>query len=297
MDGVINVLKPPGMTSSDVVVYLRRLLTVKKVGHAGTLDPGAAGVLVVCLGKATKIADYIMEANKTYRGGLVLGTETDTLDADGRIINQNSSLPDLPSIEEAFAEYQGGRLQKPPMYSARKHRGRRLYELARQGQKVEVSPREIEIFENKVLKYYPPNQVFFEVTCTKGTYIRSLARDIGQSLGCGAYLSFLIRVSSGAFAIDKGFTLQEIKEALLEQKMDRVLMPMDSALSKFNAITLSKDVFMKAVNGNIIGLDSVTSDIEGIDKEELLRVYCQDQFLGLGYINASNRIQMRKVLV
>ena len=297
MDGVINVLKPPGMTSSDVVVYLRRLLKVKKVGHAGTLDPGAAGVLVVCIGKATKIADYIMEADKVYRGGLVLGIETDTLDSDGQIMNKNSNVPDLPSIEEAFHNYKGKLLQKPPMYSARKHKGKRLYELARQGQKVEVPPREIEIVENKVLEYSPPNQVFFEVACTKGTYIRSLARDIGESLGCGAYLSFLIRASSGTFAISDSLSLQEIKEAFLEQRIHSFLMPMDHALSKFNAITLADHVFSKAINGNIIGIDSVISNVEGIDEGQLLRVYCQDKFLGLGYLNDSNRIQMRKVLV
>lgn len=297
LDGIINVLKPPGMTSSDVVVYLRRLLRVKKVGHAGTLDPNAAGVLVVCIGKSTKIADYIMEAEKIYRGELVLGIKTDTLDADGQIIHESSSLPDLLSIEKVFSQYQGKLMQHPPMYSARKHKGKRLYELARQGKKVEVSPREIEIYENKILNYAAPNRVFFEVACTKGTYIRSLARDIGESLGCGAYLSFLIRIKNGSFAIDNSYSLQEIKEAFLTQGMDKMLMPMDRALSKFNAIELDAQVFSKAVNGNIMDVDSITSDIKGIDRGDLLRVYCKGQFLGLGYINDSDRIQMRKVLV
>lgn len=297
LNGVINVLKPPGMTSSDVVVYLRKLLKIKKIGHAGTLDPNAAGVLVICVGKATKIVDYIMEDNKTYRGGLVLGVETDTLDADGKVINQNSTSPHLSDIKEVFQKYQGKLLQNPPMYSARKYRGKRLYELARQGKMVEVPPRSIEIFQNKILKYYPPNEIFFEVTCTKGTYIRSLVRDIGQDLGCGAYMSFLIRTSSGTFTVENSFTLQEIKDAWSQQKINNILIPMDKALFKFKSITLKDHIFSKVINGNIINLDAVTSDIDNISQGELLRVYCKKQFIGLGYINDSQKIQMRKVLV
>lgn len=297
LNGVINVLKPPGMTSSDVVVYLRKLLKVKKIGHAGTLDPNAAGVLVVCVGKATKIADYIMEDNKTYRGGLVLGVETDTLDADGNIIKQSSTIPHLASIKEVFEKYQGKLLQKPPMYSARKYRGKRLYELARQGKVVEVPPRVIEIFQNRILKYYPPNEIFFEVTCTKGTYIRSLVRDIGQDLGCGAYMSFLIRTSSGTFTVENSFTLQEIKDAWNQQKINNILIPMDKALFKFKSITLKDHIFSKAINGNIIDIDAATWDIDNISQGELLRVYCKNKFIGLGYITDRQKIQMRKVLV
>lgn len=285
------------MTSSDVVVYLRRLLKIKKIGHAGTLDPGAAGVLILCLGKATKISDYLMDENKTYRGGLVLGVETDTLDADGRILSESSKLPDQLAIEKAFNKFQGRMLQDPPMYSARKHRGKRLYELARQGRDITVTPREIHIFENRILGYLLPREVFFEVTCTKGTYIRSLVRDIGKSLGCGAYLSYLIRISSGGFIISNSFSLQEIKRIFLEQKIGNILIPMDRALNRFNSITLEDEAFNKAINGNMIKKDFITSDSMLAKKGELLRVYCRGQFIGLGYINTKNMIQMRKVLV
>ena len=297
LNGIINVLKPPGMTSSDVVVYLRKLLKVKKVGHAGTLDPNAAGVLVVCVGKATKVVDYLMNDNKTYRGGMVLGKETDTLDADGRIIKESPILPNLSSIEEVFQKYQGKLLQKPPMYSARKYKGKRLYELARQGQEVEVSPRAIEIYENKVLEFCPPKEIIFETTCSKGTYIRSLVRDIGRELGCGAYMSFLIRVSSGVFTVANAYTLQEIKVSLLQLNFDNFLIPIDEALSKFKSITLADHIFSKAVNGNIINLDYVISNMDYISQGELLRVYCNNKFIGLGYINERQKIQMRKVLV
>ena len=177
-----------------------------------------------------------MEDNKTYRGGLVLGVETDTLDADGRITNQSPAIPHFTSIEEVFKKYQGKLLQKPPMYSARKYRGKRLYELARQGQEIEVPPRSIEIYENKILEYYPPNEIFFEVACTKGTYIRSLVRDIGQDLACGAYMSFLIRTSSGAFTVENSFTLQEVKDALMQQRINNILMPIDKHYLNLNLL-------------------------------------------------------------
>lgn len=296
MDGVINVLKPPGMTSSDVVVYLRRLMKVKKIGHAGTLDPGAAGVLVVCIGRATKIAEYMMDADKTYRGGLVLGVETDTLDADGNITNKSTSLPELSDIEVVFKKYQGRILQTPPMYSAIKHQGRRLYKLARQGEKVEVAPREIEIFKNKILEFYPPDQVFFQVSCSKGTYIRSLVRDIGESLGCGAYLSYLIRVASGQFSIAESISLQEIKRALLESKIEEFITPMDIALSQFPSLVIDDNAYTRVINGNLIGKDSVISDLGCIAEGKLFRVYCRKHFIGLGYIDANKMIRMRKVL-
>lgn len=296
MDGIINVLKPSGMTSSDVVVYLRRLMKVKKIGHAGTLDPGAAGILVVCIGKATKIAEYMMEDHKTYRGGLILGIETDTLDADGNILKESTFLPELSAIEEVFKKFKGKLQQIPPMYSAIKHKGKRLYKLARQGEKVEVPARSVEIFENKVLGFYPPKGISFEVTCSKGTYIRSLARDIGKSLGCGAYLSYLIRTKSGKFTIAESVTLQEIKRALLENKLDNLIIPTDTALAKFDAITIDDKAYKRIINGNPVKGDSVISDLDSVIDGELLRIYCRNRFIGLGYVDTDNMIRMRKVL-
>lgn len=300
VDGIINVLKPPGMTSSDIVVYLRKTLKIKKIGHAGTLDPGASGVLVLCLGKATKLAEYIMAEDKSYRGGMILGSETDTLDADGTIVRQSPQIPDFPQIKKAFAKYRGTLLQHPPMYSARKHKGKRLYELARKGQRVEVPPREVKIFQNDIIEFIPPNQVSYEVKCTKGTYIRSLVRDIGRELGCGAYLSYLVRTQSGAFSIHDSHTLQEITQAYTSDKMDEILKPMGSVLPSFKEIVLDSRVLDRILNGNILGLDSIISDINlisNLDHKELVKVYCNNRFIGLGYVNKNNMIQMRKVLV
>ncbi|NLJ41195.1 MAG: tRNA pseudouridine(55) synthase TruB [Clostridiales bacterium] len=297
LDGIINVLKPPGMTSSDVVVYLRKLLNVKKVGHTGTLDPGAAGVLVLCLGRATKISSYIMADNKVYKGGLSLGIETDTLDADGRIINKTMLLPDYTDIEKAFAAYQGKMLQHPPMYSARKYKGKRLYELARRGERADVPPREIEIFENRILDFSSPDKVSFLVSCTKGTYIRSLAKDIGDSLGCGAHLAFLIRIANGPFTIEGSYTLQEIGKAFSEGKIDDIIIPMDKALLKFRSVELEDRALKAVVNGNAVEATLIKSKEVGVVKGELLKVYCKGKFLGLGYIDDNNRVRMRKVLV
>lgn len=285
------------MTSSDVVVYLRRCLNIKKIGHAGTLDPGATGVLVVCMGKATKLSEYIMAEDKSYYGGMILGIDTDTLDAHGKITQKSSQLPCLARIQEAFKKYKGVLMQDPPMYSARKYKGKRLYELARQGQEVKVPPREVQIFKNDIIEYIPPNYISFKTECTKGTYIRSLVRDIGEDLGCGAYLSFLIRTGSGMFCINHSHTLQEIKESYLAKELNNILKPMDSVLSSLGEITLDHRVFNKVIHGNALGMDAVISDITHINNSELIKVYCRDTFIGLGYINSDKMIKMRKVLV
>jgi tRNA pseudouridine synthase B (EC 4.2.1.70) len=160
LNGVINVLKPPGMTSSDVVVTMRKKLNIKKVGHTGTLDPAAAGVLPICIGKATKLAEYITSERKIYRAEMVLGIETDTLDADGRVIARSANLPSIQEIQEVFDQYQGIIKQKPPIYSAIKHKGKRLYELAREGQNVDISSREVVIYKNRIIQFIYPNRVF-----------------------------------------------------------------------------------------------------------------------------------------
>lgn len=283
------------MTSSDVVVYLRRMFKVKKVGHAGTLDPNAAGVLIVCIGKATKISEYLMEFNKTYKGGIVLGKETDTLDADGEITNESGYIPTETEIKEAFNKFKGRQLQIPPMYSARKHKGKRLYELARQGLEVKVTPRQIEIFECNLLDISNGSEIFFEIKCTKGTYIRSLARDIGKHLGCGAYLSYLIRTSIETFTLEDSYTLQEVKSAHLNKGLRNLLIPMDKALPKLDSIILHDNAYLKVLNGNPIKADFIISGSLSMEKGALLKIYCRDCFMGLGYTK-NNMLYMRKVL-
>lgn len=297
ISGVINVLKPPGMTSSDVVVYLRRKLGIKKVGHTGTLDPAAAGVLPICIGRATKLAEYITSDVKAYRAEMVLGIETDTLDAEGKVVARCEKLPDVEKIYDVFGQYQGKIKQHPPMYSAIKYKGKPLYELARKGQQIDIPYREVTLFKNKIIRITPPNRIFFEVECSKGTYIRSLCRDMGKAMGCGAYLSFLLRIKNGVFSIENSWTLDEIDSHISMGKLDKVVIPMDQSIPHFGAVYVEDSVFDKIINGNRIH----SKYIEKTDKlkktSDLARVYCNNQFIGIGFINEQNMLQMKKVLL
>lgn len=297
LNGVINVLKPPGMTSSDVVVTMRKKLNIKKVGHTGTLDPAAAGVLPICIGKATKLAEYITSERKIYRAEMILGIETDTLDADGRVIARSANLPSIQEIQEVFDQYQGIIKQKPPIYSAIKHKGKRLYELAREGQNVDISSREVVIYKNRIIQFIYPNRVFFEVECSKGTYIRSLCHDMGKTMGCGAYLSFLLRIKSGMFSIDNSWTLEEIEAYASMNNIDRILIPMDQSIPHLEALYLYDSVFNRIINGNKISSEFIREGEIYKKFGKPFKVYCRKQFIGIGFINEENMLQMQKVLL
>lgn len=212
ISGLMNVLKPPGMTSHDVISFLRRLYGIKKIGHAGTLDPAAAGVLPVAIGQATRLLEYLVGQDKTYRVELTLGYETDTGDDQGNILRKSDFLmPSFNKIEEILATFHGISFQIPPMHSAIKMNGKKLYELARQGIEIERKPREIHIFKIDLIARNSNNFVF-DVTCSKGTYIRSLCQDIGKALGIPAVMTFLLRTRVGSFKHNEAKTLEEIEE-------------------------------------------------------------------------------------
>lgn len=303
MTGVINVLKPPGMTSSDVVVFLRRELKIKKVGHTGTLDPEAAGVLPICLGKATRISDYIMEGDKVYRCHLKLGITTDTSDLTGKIVSLSNSIPSIETIKEAMRKFQGEQDQIPPMYSAIKVNGKKLYELARQGVDVERKPRKVLIRENKFLSFTPPDIVLFEITCSKGTYIRSLCRDIGEWLGCGGAMQHLIRRASGPFTLVDSYTLDEVLTAKNEDNLSSITIPMEQALkSIIPSIILKEECKEKIGHGNQVNISNiVTIEGESSNKSEFYSIFCGDTFMGIGYIsldmNKQKCIKMKSVLM
>jgi tRNA pseudouridine55 synthase len=211
MDGILVVDKPQGCTSHDVVDFIRKKFALKKVGHAGTLDPMATGVLVMLIGKYTKSSSSFLSADKEYDATLMLGATSDTGDAWGRL--EKGAIfegIDKGRIEEAFSKFMGDIEQVPPAYSAVKFKGRKLYELARQGIDVKIAPRKVSIKELSIYKIDMP-EVSFTVTCSKGTYIRQLACDIGSFLGCGAYLSRLRRTRSGEFAVDEAATIEDLK--------------------------------------------------------------------------------------
>jgi tRNA pseudouridine55 synthase len=195
LDGILNIHKPTGKTSYDMVAMVKRLSGERRVGHAGTLDPAASGVLPICLGRGTRVIEFLAEASKTYHARIELGVETDTYDASGRIVQRkDGSAIGLKEIEVALLPFRGLIEQTPPRYSAIKHQGRRLYELARAGIEVEPRSRPAMVYRLEILGWAPPT-VTVEVECGKGTYLRSLAHDLGQSLGCGATLQELVRLT------------------------------------------------------------------------------------------------------
>ena len=212
LDGFLNVYKEQGYTSFDVVAKLRGILKQKKIGHTGTLDPMAEGVLLVCLGQATKLSEMLIDKDKTYRCVMLLGKTTDTEDVTGKVLTETADIPDEASVIEAVNSFIGTYGQIPPMYSAIKVNGKKLYEYARQGIEIERSPREVTIFEVKIENVSLP-RVTFTIHCSKGTYIRSLCRDIGEKLGCGAVMEKLVRTEVKNFRVEDSLTLAEIEHA------------------------------------------------------------------------------------
>ena len=273
MDGIVNILKPPGMTSHDVVAFVRRCTKIKKVGHTGTLDPGAVGVLPICIGKATKVSDLIMAEEKEYRAEVKLGVTTDTQDSYGEILEQKKVIADEQSIRNVIAGFIGTIEQVPPMYSAIKINGQKLYELARQGIEIERKSREVIIHDIKIIKIdLENNRVLIHVKCSKGTYIRTLCYDIGEKLGCGAHMSFLLRTRSGQFDIDGTITVEEMEQHSSEGTMEQLLFPVDSVFESYNRISVDTAVETKIRNGNEIPIDRLKSENK-YSLGDTLRVY------------------------
>ena len=229
MDGIFNLNKPLGMTSHDVVARVRRLAHQRRVGHAGTLDPGASGVLPICLGQATRVVEYLSESGKRYRATVILGTVTDTYDAEGEVIRSALVHVTREELEAALPAFLGPQMQLPPLYSAIKVAGQPLYKLARAGVEVQLQPRPVEIYVLDLIDWQPP-ALTLDVECSKGTYIRSLAYDLGERLGCGAHLGGLVRLRSGPFTLDESLTLEELAQALEDGTWENYLYAPDEAL-------------------------------------------------------------------
>lgn len=226
MDGIIVVDKPKGWTSFDVCAKLRNLTRTKKVGHSGTLDPMATGVLVLFLGKATKAIQNYVAADKEYEGEMTLGVRTDTMDAEGKVVMTNDKFQNSNKIqiEEIFKRYMGKQKQKPPMFSAKKINGKKLYELARKGIEIDRPDKDIKIHNLDLLEIYD-DKIRFKVKCSKGTYVRVLVNDIGDDLGCGAHLSALRRTAAGELKIEQAHTMDQIITLSADDKLATILLP------------------------------------------------------------------------
>jgi tRNA pseudouridine55 synthase len=274
MKGIINILKPPGMTSFDVIFSCRKLFGIKKIGHAGTLDPGAAGVLTICIGRATKVVPFLTETRKVYRAEMEFGTETTTLDAFGEVTNRvEDFMLNEEEIRKVLDEFKGEIEQVPPMYSAIRHKGKRLYELARQGKKVERKPRKITIYDLKLIDF-DGQKLIIDVECSKGTYIRTLCADIGKRLEIGAYMSFLVRTKVGEFSLDKAITLEELEFLVAKDRIDEVLEPLDKALEHLKAIKVKSEFDEPISNGVSIEWDNLATKLnDEVEVGEKFRVY------------------------
>ena len=255
MDGILNILKPSGLTSFSVVSQVRRLAHEPKAGHVGTLDPLASGVLPVFLGQATRLTEYLMEFPKTYRAIVELGVATASYDAEGRVTGRSdASGISLDNVAEVLQRFRGEIQQTPPVYSALKYRGQPLYKLARQGLSMEVDSRPTSIYRLDIVSSQLPF-VTLDVECSKGTYIRSLAHDMGAILGCGAYLKELIRTSYGPFDIKDSVMLEQLEERVTCGKWHELVHPMDVVLSLWEKFELSDDQVESVQHGTGLALE------------------------------------------
>ncbi len=282
MNGIINVYKEQGYTSHDVVAKLRGILHMKKIGHTGTLDPDAVGVLPVCIGRATKLCGMITDWGKAYEAVMLLGTRTDTQDVSGTVLEQKEVNVTEVQIMDTINSFVGEYDQIPPMYSALKHNGKKLYELARQGIEVERKARRINISSIHVNELNLENKVktvTFTVECSKGTYIRTLCEDIGNKLGCGACMQSLKRTRVGLFGTDTSYTLSQLQELADNSKIEDVIIAVDNMFPDYPKVTVCEGFDKLLYNGNKLPEKAIIGEI-GDNKE--VRLYNNSQeFIGI----------------
>jgi tRNA pseudouridine55 synthase len=280
MNGFINLLKPPGISSNAAVVQIRRLLGVKKVGHTGTLDPGAAGVLAVCLGKATKLSDFMMNSSKEYIAEISFGRQTDTQDSYGSVTAEKACKVTLDAFAAVLPQFVGKITQITPAYSAAKQNGQALYKLALKGQEIVEKKRFVEIFSLEPLAEVAQNRFLFRAACEKGTYIRTLCEDIGKALSLPAHMSMLIRTKTSGFCIEDSYTQDEIEALHASGNVVAALIPVDAVLSCYPRLDVPDGYKIQLFNGNEVCIQSLANEPEG-----MYRIYCGGVFLGTGRVS------------
>ncbi len=276
INGIINIYKEAGFTSHDVVAKMRGILKQKKIGHTGTLDPDAVGVLPVCLGNATKLCDLLTEKEKEYEAVLLLGLVTDTQDTSGRVLIEKPVLCDEQTARNAVLSFQGEYQQIPPMYSALKIDGKRLYELARQGKEVERKARPVTIHRIEILKMDLP-RITLRVSCSKGTYIRTLCHDIGQILGCGGTMEQLKRTKSGMFTLDTAITLKQLETLKAEERVAECVTPTEKVFGSFTRVIVKQQFTGLIDNGNMFAPYQAESIRPADGSEEAVKVRDKEQ--------------------
>ncbi|MFZ5634831.1 MAG: tRNA pseudouridine(55) synthase TruB [Bacillota bacterium] len=304
MDGLLNILKPPGMTSHDVVNYIRRLAGIKKVGHTGTLDPGAAGVLLVCCGRATRLIEYL-DHDKQYRAEITFGVVSSTGDSFGEL--REGEIPggfsrDL--VAGILPFFTGAVSQVPPMTSAVRHRGKKLYELSRQGVVVDRRARTVKIYSLEMVKWYGCKErprALLDVRCSAGTYIRTLCHDIGERLGCGAYMSFLLRTGVGKFLINGASTMEELKELAGRDRLPEAVVSVEEALSFFPAVEINEGAVNSVRSGATLHPPGVRNAPEGVRQGDMVTLTAEGRVLAVARAAADDKgrisFKPEKVLV
>lgn len=291
VNGVLLLDKPKGLSSNHALQRVRRLFQAQKAGHTGTLDPMATGLLPICLGEATKFSSHLLEADKVYRTRVELGVITDTGDAEGTIIEQHA-VPSLSvdDVEAVLTRFRGEIDQVPPMYSALKHQGKKLYELAREGKQVERAARRVSVYDARLLSF-DGTAFELEVSCSKGTYIRTLAEDIGLALGCGAHISQLRRLKTGPFLADAMWTLEAL-EALADQAaLEAELMPVDVLVDHLPLLTVDDTARSRLAHGQPAALET-----GALAPDEVARLYYAETFIGLGVVKGAQEVAPKRLL-
>lgn len=297
LNGVIIVNKEKDFTSHDVVAKLRGILKQKKIGHTGTLDPQAEGVLPVCLGNATKLCDILTDKKKEYVATLLLGVTTDTQDMTGTVQKQSDVAADEESVQKVMESFVGKSMQIPPMYSALKVNGKKLYELAREGKVVEREARPIEIYELEILSMKLP-EVEIRVLCSKGTYIRTLCADIGDRLGCGGCMKSLLRTKVEDFCLENAHTLSQIEEIRDRGKLADLVIPVDRIFFRLQKIHIRPEFSVIVENGNTCPLTMIQETVKAADGERFLMYHSNDVFYGIyEYVAADNLLKPYKMFI
>jgi tRNA pseudouridine synthase B len=286
INGIIIINKEKEYTSNDVVRIVKKI-TKTKVGHTGTLDPNATGVLPLLLGEGTKVSKYLINHNKEYEAVLQLGKKTETADGEGIVIEEKEVLQQMLKkefVEETLNSFIGVQNQVPPMYSAIKVNGRKLYDYARSGQTVEVKARRIEIYNIKLIKIdEKEKQIFFRVSCSKGTYIRTLCENIAEKLGTVGYMKELNRTKVGDFKIEDSIKVKELEENILKNNLSKII-TIEELFKEKEKVELTDNEIKKYLNGVQIPINEIYSKTNNNDNEEICRVYYKNKFIGLGVI-------------
>lgn len=293
MNGILNINKSKGMTSHDVVYQIRKIINIKKVGHTGTLDPMAQGVLPICIAEATKMSQFMIEKDKEYITEITLGSKTDTYDSTGKIIKSSDIIPTKKEILEKLTLFSGKIKQTPPIYSAIKVDGKKLYQYAREKKEIEIKPRDITVHNITLLDYEYP-KIRLKVFCSKGTYIRSICNDLGDALGSFGYMSCLIRTKSGPFGIENAVKIEDLQK-MNKENIKELLYPLDYPILHFPKVDIKIESSKYLLNGTKLIPKNCVQDLFSFNVDDTVRLYLMDEFKGLGKIIEAQHIKPLRI--